>query len=167
MNCFFVTGNIITVPTSTFIRGESKEIYIVKFCLSVSDSYMSLNVKGNEEQECDYNFFQCVAFGDVGKQIVECYDRGIRVSLQAIVHNFLFKDSNGTPHCTDILLVNQIECTDSSSGFKIATRRKNINKVLVDEISHIEEVFKKICDQGFLCINEDDYYNIAISNMVI
>lgn len=166
MNCFFVTGMIITEPSSTFLRTKSsEELFMVKFCLSVANQYLNLEKKDDSAPK--YNFFQCVAFGDVGKKIVECYVKGIRVSLQALIHNFLFKDSNGTPHFTDVLLVNQIECVDDSNAiFKIASKRKSINKVLVDEISSIEKEFEEVCELGFLCINENDYYNIAISNMI-
>lgn len=166
MNCFFVSGRIFTEPTSSFIQFDDKEVLLAKFCISSSSDFMYLNIK-DDEQTSHYNFYQCVAFGDVAKQIVELFDRGIKVSMQALVENFSFKDSNGTPHFTNILLVNQIEYdSNASQSFKVAPRKKNMDKVMVSELKTIDQLFKEVCDKGFLCINETDYYNMTIKNMV-
>jgi single-stranded DNA-binding protein len=163
MNCFFVSGRVVTEPTSAFIKND---IFIVKFCISCVADYMQM--KDQTFEEPNYNFFQCVAFGDVAKQIVEYFEKGTKVSVQAVVENFLFKDSNGTPHFTNVLLVNQIEYNDNvAESFKLAPRKKNMDKVMVSELARIDELFKEVCEKGFLCINESDYYNLAISNMVI
>ncbi len=163
MNCFFGSGRIITEPTSAFLQNN---IFIVKFCLSCSADYLFL--RNQDIEESHYNFFQCVAFDDVAKQIVEYYDRGVKVSIQAVLENFPFKDSNGTPHFTNILLVNQIEYNDNAAqSFKLAPRKRNMEKVMVSELAKIDALYKEVCEKGFLCINESDYYNMAISNMVI
>lgn len=163
MNCFFVSGRVVTEPTSAFLKNE---LFIVKFCISSSADYMAL--KSKEAEETHYNFFQCVAFDDVAKQIVKYFDKGTKVSVQAVVENFPFKDSNGTPHFTNVLLVNQIEYNDNAAqSFKIAPRKKNMDKVMVSELDRIDSLYKEVCEKGFLCINESDYYNMAISNMIV
>lgn len=163
MNCFFVSGRVVTEPTSSFLKND---IFIVKFCISTAADYMFLG--GEKVEKPHYNFFQCVAFGDVAKQIVEYFDNGTKVSMQAVVENFPFKDSNGTPHFTQILLVNQIEYNDNATqSFKLAPRKKNMDKVMVSELSEIDSLYKDVCENGFLCIDESDYYNMAICNMVM
>ena len=166
MNCFFVTGRVVTEPTSSFLRDISNEIFMVKFCVSCPADYMFLNKKESDETQ-RYNFFQCVAFGEAAKQIVKYFEKGVKISMQAVVENFPFKDSNGTPHFTHVLLVNQIEYNDNASqSFKLAPRKKNMDKVIASELERIDALYKDVCEKGFLCLDESDYYNMAISNMV-
>ena len=168
MNCFLTSGRMITEPTSTFIRiSNDKEIFIVKFCIATTADFMFLNAK-EAEKTTKYDFFQCVAFEDVAKNIVTYFDRGTKITMQSMVKNFPFKDSNGTPHLTQILLLNQVEYDDNAAqSFKLAPRKKNMDKVMVSELERIDALYKKVCDEGFLCINESDYYNMAISNIVM
>lgn len=169
MNCFFVSGRVITGPTSSFLKND---LFIVKFCISCSADYMYVSDRSSDktdiERKSGCDFFQCVAFGDVAKQIAEYFDHGTKISMQTVLKNFQFKDSNGTPHFTNILLVNQVEYDDDKSqSFKLAPRKRNMDKVMVAELKTIDDHFRKVCEEGFLCIDESDYYNMAISNMVI
>lgn len=152
MNYGMFTGVLCTIPSVAIIPiGERDEIFICKFVLCTSE-----NVDGNMQ----YDFFECVAFEDTAKAVHDGFYKGAKVNVFGKVKNFTFKDANNTAHFTNIVLAEHVELGDNVSG---STETGKVS--VIAELKEMDRLYKEVCDNGFLCIDENDYYYIALNNM--
>ncbi len=165
MNKVFVSGRMISEPKMEFISLGSRSMFVSRFCIMVpNDTFSAKDLPENERQD----YFECIAFDDAATKIVDCFPRGSKLNLVGTLKNHLYEDANRTKHFTNVIVVNEVEFGDTmSSQMKVVGKRRKIQpdiNIVVD----LEDAMKKydwLCDNGFLAINEDDYYNIAMSNM--
>ena len=162
MNYTMTSGRMCTVPVVSILPLKVKEkvvqIFVCKFVVAVPD--------GASTDKKKYNFFECIAFEQTAKKINSSFAKGAKVVLMSKLVNHVFKDGNNTPHFTNILLVEHAEFGDTES----AINKMNLDVKLPDfavfaDLEQMEKAFNNVCEQGFLCIDENDYYNIASSNM--
>jgi len=139
------------------VDGNVKQLFVCKFVIAVPD--------GAPEKK-KYNFFECIAFEHTARKINSSFQKGAKIALMSKLVNHLFKDSNNTFHFTNILLVEHAEFGDTES----AINKMNVDVKLPDfavfaDLEEMEKAFNAVCEHGFLCIDENHYYNIASSNM--
>lgn len=164
MNKVIESGRMIADPEITFVPIGNNTMFVSRFCIMVKEDSFS-NDDQPEDELIDY--FECIAFDDAAKKIVDCFCRGTKIILSGILKNHLFEDSNGTKHYTNIILVSDAEFGDTPSA-KMRVVGKNANdpdKNICVDLRQAEEKFRILCENGFLAINEDDYFDIAIRNM--
>lgn len=165
MNKVIESGRMIADPEISFIPIGNQTIFVSRFCIMVkADSFFNDDLP--EEELIDY--IECIAFDDAAKKIVDCFPRGSKILLSGALKNHMFEDFNGTKHYTNIVVISEAEFGDTPSEKMRFVGEKKVNdpdkKIRVD-LRKAEEKFRILCDNGFLAINEDDYYNIAIRNM--
>ena len=162
MNYTFTNGRMCEVPVVSNlplkVDGNVRQLFVCKFVIAVPD--------GTPSDKKKYNFFECIAFEHTAKKINDAFHKGAKVALMSKLVNHVFKDSNNTFHFTNILLVEHAEFGDTES----AINKMNIDVKLPDfavfaDLEEMESAFNAVCEQGFLCIDENHYYNIASSNM--
>lgn len=162
MNYTITSGRMCMVPVVSIlplkVDGKIEQLFVCKFVIAVPD--------GASTDKKRYNFFECVAFEQTAKKINDSFPKGAKVVMMGKLVNHMFKDANNTPHFTNILLVEHVEFGDTES----AINKMNLDVKLPDfaafaDLEQMENAFNAVCEQGFLCIDENDYYNIASSNM--
>lgn len=159
MNLGIFCGKIATVPEVKVLPLDvDKHAYICKFVLCSSrDSIDGIK----------YDFFQCVAFDSAAQTISERFNKGIKVTAFGKFVNHVFTDENGTRHLSDVLLVEQIEYGDNVTlPFVRNTEQKDLEKPVSSEIKIMDDMFEEAQNKGFVCLNENDYFDIAASNLV-
>ena len=160
MNMVILNGRLCTIPKITFITINGENICCCKFVVAVEDSQISLS--DSSDKYCRTDFFECIAFDQTAKMIGDNFVKGSKIVLSGKMKNFIFKDSNNTVHCTDIVLVNTVEFGDTSSALNgLTSANGKLDTSITSDLRQMDRHFKDICDKGFLCIDEDDYYNIA------
>lgn len=164
MNKIFETGRMISEPKLEYINLGEKNIFVSRFCIMVTNDVFSAEDMPEKDRQ---DYFECIAFDDAAARIVDCFPRGAKINLVGLLKNHLYEDSNRTKHFTNVIVVSEVEFGDTpSSQMRVVGKKKarpdiNIVVDLEDALSKYQE----LCDEGFLAINEDDYYNIAMSNM--
>ena len=92
--------------------------------------------------------------------------KGSKIVCRGKMKNHRFEDANRTIHFTNIFLTQCVEFGDTDSVIRKASGKKRpIEMSVVADLKELEELYKKVCESGFLCLNESDYYNIAMRNM--
>lgn len=158
MNYSIFSGRVATVPKVAIVQTKDDEqIFVCTFVISVPE-YTDLS-DGKK-----YNFYECIAFNETAQKIHKHFTKTAKVLTFGKMVNHTFKDINNTPHFTNILLIQNIEFGDTES----AINRMNLDTKLPDftvlsDLKEMDAAYKKICENGFLCIDENDYYNIASS----
>ena len=153
LNYMVICDRICTVPVVKIIPTAGEKIYICKYVVCVPDG-----MAPNELEKA--NFYECVAFGNCAEKVVDGCSKGTKVVAVGKMVNHFFKDGNGTPHFTNIFVTTHLEVADpctarSSSSLERAS-------AAISEFKEVDEAFQKICSQGFLCVDENDYYNLAV-----
>lgn len=159
MNFGMYCGKVVTVPEVKLLPLDTdKQAYICKFVLCTSR---------NSIDGIKYDFFQCVAFDSAARTISERFSKGIKVTAVGKFVNHVFKDENGTRHLSDVLLVEQMEFGDNVTlPFVRNTDPKDLEQPVSSEIKLMDEMFEEAQNKGFVCLNENDYFDIAASNLV-
>lgn len=165
MNKVIECGRMIADPEITFVPIGNQTIFVSRFCIMVKEDSFSCDDQPEEELT---DYFECIAFDDAAKKIVDCFPRGAKIILSGILKNHLFEDSNGTKHYTNIIVISDAEFGDTPSARMRVVGGKKANdpdKNICVDLRKAEEKFRILCDNGFLAIKEDDYFDIAIRNM--
>lgn len=162
MNYTITSGRMCEVPVVSIlplkVNGSVKQLFVCKFVIAVPEEGIADKKK--------YNFFECIAFENTARKINQVFQKGAKITLMSKLVNHNFKDSNNTLHFTNILLVEHAEFGDTESSIN----KMNLDVKLPDfsvfaDLEEMERAFNAVCEQGFLCIDENHYYNIASSNM--
>lgn len=157
MNMVILNGRLCTIPKITFITINGENICCCKFVVAVEDSQITLSDPSDKS-----DFFECITFDQTAKMIGDNFVKGTKIVLSGKMKNFIFEDSNNTGHCTDIVLVNTVEFGDTSSALNsLMSSNSKLDTSITSDLKQMDRHFRDICDKGFLCIDEDDYYNIA------
>lgn len=127
---------------------------VCKFVICVKSRKPEYEEMPNEERDCakeNVDFFECVAFGHAARQLGRPLLKGTKVVVRGQMRNFMFYDANNTAHFTNIVVAEQVEYRDLNN---------NDLSVMAD-LKENDIIFNKICSEGFLCVDEDDYYRLA------
>lgn len=166
MNNMILGGRVCSIPKIKVLQLEDQSISICTFTLAVVDGVFELN--GNEGVYSDgkVDFFQCIAFGNSAQMINANFIKGSKIICKGKMKNHFFEDTNRTKHFTQALVVDQAEFGDTEAVFsKYSGRKKPMELSIVSDLKEICKLYESICSKGFLCIDEDEYYKIAISNI--
>lgn len=141
MNKCELEGQVYTVPSVKLLRMKHGTISVCKYVLAVNDdnSFDSSNPNNRVD------FIECVAFGECADIMQNKYEKGTTAKVIGKMKNHRFEDINKTIHFTNVFLTEQVE---------------NFICPKDDSLKY-EDLFQKICDEGFLCIDEADYYHLA------
>jgi len=165
MNRNTYSGRICSVPKISTIQLEGKRIRVCKFVIAVFDGVFEYLDK-TDFSEGKVDFFECVAFEEPAKMIFDNFVKGSKIIVSGKMKNHRFSDVNNAKHYTNILLVEQAELGDTEAMLsKISAKKSTTEHTIVSNLKELDELFLSVCKNGFLCIEEDDYYNIAIMNM--
>lgn len=150
MNYGVFAGRLVTVPNVSLIpleETESGNVFVCKFVICTYDSFGMDYTKGE--------FFECLAFEDAAKSVTDDFRKGDPIVVAGKIRNFAFKDANDTPHFTQVVLVEHVEQADYLHERKRAP--------VLSDIAEMDRLFSEVCSLGFLCIDEKDYVDLAIS----
>lgn len=146
MNKVMISGMVSGLPKVSIIPIESKpNVYVCKFVVGVRTDETTDTVSAD--------FFECLAFGNTARMICRNLEKGSTVNLTGKIKNHRFQDVNGTWHFTNVILVSQ---ADNLKG----------SRIIASDTAEINAQFESLSASGFLCVDEDDYYNLATENDV-
>jgi len=164
MNLQILNGRLCTEPKMSIFQLWEQDIVICRFVIGITPGTYEQDAKDNISNQFDY--FQCITFGASARRIKNEFFKGCKVVVVGKAKNYQFEDVNKTAHFTNIVLVDQIECGDTISAINPTTGRKSFADMLtISNFKEMERDFQIMCDKGFLCVDEDDYYKIATMNM--
>lgn len=153
-----LNGRLCTIPKLSIIQIEEEQICVCKFVLGVTDHFVDQTV---DQSKDDIDFFECIVFEQAAKMINDNFVRGSKIVVKGKMKNVIFEDNNFTTHCTNVLLVEQAEPGDSRMDLDTMSHRKTLDLSIVSELKRLEQCYRNIRERGFLCIDEDHYYDIA------
>lgn len=168
MNVSIYTGRVCSVPQLKIIRIGDERVCVCKYVLAVFENPFDYNsaTDCNSFEEGKVDFFECIAFSDAAQMINDNFVKGSKISVVGKMKNHRFEDANMTKHFTNIFLTQQAEFGDTPSVMaKMAGKKKNPELSIMSDLRELEQLFNKVCESGFLCVDENDYYNIATMNM--
>lgn len=163
MNNLSVTGRVCNVPKIRILQIEDKTINICNFTIAVSDG---ISEEGYQDKK-NMDFFECICFNDAALAFNANFIKGSKISCTGKVKNHYFEDANRTKHFTQILVLSQIEFGDTLSVLSRGSKRKAVDMSITSDYNNIKALYDLICDNGYLCIDEDDYYKIATDNVML
>lgn len=165
MNVVMLCGRICSIPKCSIISIDGKQTFVCKVTVGIETGEYSLEGKMVDKT---YDFFETITFGNPAEYVSKHFSKGSKIVLFGELKNFKYIDGNGTAHFTTIILANSIEFGDTESAISnILTKKSNVDVTIRTDIKFMEEMFDAACEQGYLCIEENDYYKIATGNMEI
>ena len=154
MNYALFSGVICTVPKITLLPG-TKKVAVCKFVLGTVDG---VDKTGKRK----WNYFECIAFNETAEMICRSFDKRNHVSCFGKLQNFNFDDENHTKHFTQILMVEGVEFGDVIKYTRAKVGAHDRDPIFA-EIKEMDEIFEKFVSDGFLCVDEKDYYKLALN----
>lgn len=148
MNMIKLKGMILDHIKVSIVKLEGTEVLVGKFVIGYRD-------EKTNSVEC----FECIAFDDVARDVRNSFKIKSKITVEGILKNFKFEDANYTRHYTNVICVSSV-AKDISD---ITETELNDAEVDMSVLLH----YKELCENGYLCINEDDYYDIVTSNYTI
>lgn len=165
MNLMILNGRLCTEPKMSIIQLWEQDIVICRFVMGITPGTYEQNAEEGSIQN-QFDYFQCITFGVAARKMKNEFYKGCKVAIVGKLKNYQFEDVNKTAHFTNIVLVDQIEFGDTYSAINPTTGRKAFSDIAtISNFKEMESNFQSICDKGFLCVDEDDYYKIATMNM--
>jgi single-stranded DNA-binding protein len=159
MNLMTLGGTVCTLPKIKLLNIGNE--YSVGMCV-----FSVATISENDKGESISDFFECVAFGDVAKFIYKNFVQGAKIICSGTMRNHFWNDSNDTKHFTNVMVISHAEFGDTDSVFhKYNGKKKSIALSIDADINEIYRLYQGVCEKGFLCIDEDDYYKIAMANI--
>lgn len=166
MNLTILSGRVCTVPKLKLLQIEDKSVAMCIFTVAVVDGVFAApdDVIPMETNNIDY--FECVSFCEAATIINANFVKGSKIVCRGRMKNHIFNDANDTKHFTNVFLIEQAEFGDTAAVFeKGGGKNKSIELSVVSDLKTIYDTYKKICENGFLCIDEEEYYKIAMMCM--
>jgi hypothetical protein len=168
MNTAILSGRICTVPTLSLIELDGRQVCACKYVIAVCNSLTDYPQDNSSDSYKDGNvdFFECVAFSAAAKMINQNFAKGSKIICRGKMRNHRFEDANMAKHFTNIFLVEGVEYGDTEAVLsKFMGKKKPLEISIASDLRELDDLFARICQAGFLCVDESDYYNIAIANM--
>lgn len=158
MNITIMTGRLVSVPQIRIMQIGNEQIGVCYFTIACNDS-----IEESKDNKAT-DFFECIAFNYCGQQIAERFVKGAKIVCRGTMKNHCFKDINGTKHFTQVFVIDWAEYGDTESSLKKASIGNQASDFsVVSELRDTYRLYDKICDEGFLCVDEDAYYSLAAS----
>lgn len=164
MNSLIICGRICAVPKFVIINVGSETVAVCKYVVAVSGPGLDYNVDIVKDvyDESKVDIFECLAVKRTAQMINDNFVKGSKILLKGRLKNYRFEDSNSTKHFTNIILTEQAEFGDTESAFhKIVQKNKSADLAIVSDLREVESIYERLCAEGLLCIDENDYYYLA------
>lgn len=162
MNSTVLSGRVCTIPKIKLLQIEDQQVSMCLFSIAVVDGVFV--PKDYKMEENNIDFFECVAFGESAIMINASFVKGSKMVCKGRMKNHIFEDVNGTKHFTNVFMVEQAEFGDTDAAFEKGGK-KSIELSVVSDLQMLFNTYKKVCANGFLCIDEEEYYKIAMMCM--
>lgn len=164
MNNLTLTGRVCNVPKIRVLNVGGKTINICNFTIAVADGL----APGDKYSQKNLDFFECVCFNESALALNANFIKGAKISCAGKLKNHFFEDANRTKHFTQVIVVLQVEYGDTASVFdKNVDGRKAVDMSIVNDFNEVMALYDLVCDHGYLVIDEDDYYKIAMDNYML
>lgn len=164
MNNVVMGGRVCTIPKIRVLQLGTTSVSICTFTIAVVDAKFSFQ-KENEYQGENVDYFECITFNEAASIVNRNFVKGSKIICSGKLKNHHFEDANQTKHFTQVFVVSNVEFGDTEAVFKKYSDKKSVELSIVSDLREIDILYKKVCDYGYLCIDEDDYYKIAMSNI--
>lgn len=165
MNNVVFNGRLCTIPKIRIFQIDGNSVSMCVFTIAVADGIFDAKESEGIYSDGNVDFFECVAFNDAAQMINSNFVKGSKIICRGKLKNHYFEDTNRTRHFTQVFVAEQVEFGDTEAVFsKYAGKKKPMELSVLSDMREIHEVYKKICDRGFVCVDEDDYYRIAMAN---
>ena len=162
MNSVVLSGRVCTIPKIKLLQVADKPVSMCVFTIAVADGVFAADNQALLD-ESNIDYFECVSFGEAAIMINENFVKGSKIICRGRMKNHVFDDVNGTKHFTNVFLAEQAEFGDTNAAFeKGGGKKKSIELSVASDLKMIFDTYKKVCENGFLCIDEEDYYKIAM-----
>ncbi len=161
MNNVMISGRICCVPKIRVLNINGKSINICNFTIATVD-----DVGENDSHDStNTDFIECICFDKNAITLNANFINGSKIACIGKLKNHYFEDSNRTKHFTQILVLSQVEFGDTMSAFDRNTdKKKSVDLSIASNLKDILSLYDTVCENGYLCVDEDEYYRIAISN---
>lgn len=164
MNSFNITGRVFTVPKIRILSINGQNITVCNFTVAIIDD---LDKDNPDNSKCT-DFIECICFNDLAMSFNYNFEKGSKIFCSGKLKNHFFEDCNRTKHFTQVLLLTKFEFGDSKNSL-VATD-KSVSSADISfspDVKTVSDLFSIMCDHGYLCIDEDDYYRIAMNNYAL
>lgn len=161
MNNVTISGRICNVPKIRILKLHQSTVTICNFTVASMDGIAD----DGDHTLSNTDFFECICFNKEALMVNANFIKGSKISCAGKIKNFHFEDGNQTKHFTQILVLTQVEFGDSATAFdKNVDKKKSLDLSINSNLSEILELYDSVVDNGYLCIDEDEYYRIAMGN---
>lgn len=161
MNNVTLSGRVCNVPKIRVLKINGKNISICNFTIAIMEGLPENGMYSSSNTD----FIECVCFNSEALAINANFIKGSKITCIGKIKNHFFEDSNRTKHFTNILVLSQVEFGDTASAFdKNVDKKKAVDLSISSNITDVLALYESVCDNGYLCIDEDEYYRIAMEN---
>ncbi len=163
MNCFNISGRIASVPKLRIITIEGLDINVCNFTIGIIDDFSS-----DEDGLSKYtDLIECICFNKSALLLVSNFEKGDKIVSFGKLKNYFFEDCNRTKHFTHVLLVSQFEFGDSKKSLNLSNGSgSSCDLSVLSDVKDVLKLYSFICEHGYLCIDEDDYYSITMDHFL-
>lgn len=159
MNVVTISGRICNVPKLRVLKIKEQTITICNFTLASMDGI----AEADDHNVFNTDFIECVCFNSEALALNANFIKGSKINCIGKIKNHFHEDSNRTKHSSHVLILSQVEFGDSLSAFsKNSDKKKSLDYSITSNFSDILSLYNTVCDNGYLCIDEDEYYRIAM-----
>ena len=160
MNVVMISGRICCVPKIRILDINGKAVNICNFTIATVNGIGEDDVHDNTNTD----FIECICFNREALAVNANMIKGSKITCTGQIRNYFFEDSNRTKHYTNMLVLSQVEYGDTSSAFDRNTdKKKSVDLSIASNLQDVLSLYDKVRDSGYLCIDEDDYYRIAMA----
>ena len=150
MNEVIFSGRMYQIPKASYAQIDDEKILCCRFVVGVKP----LSVINSE-----IDYFSCFATGEAAIKVKSMFKEGCNIFLRGRMRNLVFKDENQTSHYTNVVLVETVEMENSQ-----IEENGKIDIAATTDYKEQEENFLKLMEAGYLPIDEEYYYSIAMKN---
>lgn len=165
MNNVVISGRVCTIPKIRVLQLGTASVSICTFTIAVVDAKFNSQNENEAYTEESVDYFECITFNEAASMVNRNFVKGSKIICSGKLKNHYFEDANRTKHFTQVFVVNKVEFGDTEAVFKKYSDKKSAELSIVSDLMEIDILYKKVCSYGYLCIDEDDYYKIAMSNI--
>ena len=153
MNRTVMSGILVSVPKVSIIDLGEKKLFVGYFVIGCFD-----------KQHNPPDFFECISFGNTARLVQGEYKKNAEISISGRLKNFLFKDFNQTNHYTNVILAEQVCGADRAYEVVEKDIDADTREIYEEYSVYLADCYAKLSEKGYLCLSEDDYYELAAAN---
>ncbi|MGO4970510.1 single-stranded DNA-binding protein [[Clostridium] aminophilum] len=159
MNSVTVSGRICCVPKIRLLQMGGKTVNVCNFTIASVDGMAEDELHNSQNTD----FFECICLNREAITINSKFMKGSKILAQGKLKNHFFEDGNKTKHFTNVLLLTHVEFGDTASACD-RDQNTSLDLSIESNVNDIKALYETVCDNGYLCVDEDEYYRIAMDN---